>query len=819
MSFRNSLQGKLIITAITVGLIVAFLVGVMTYFISVQPIEGKVKNELYTEVSNFLDDAIELKIQGGIHGSTSQSFNPQVVEALKTNDKSVIAPLFSQMKKRYADQSIYKNIKTELITTDGQSLIKSWDLNAKPSSHNDNYFFQQIMKKPYAFGSLTLDYRGVGIIAASPVMDNGKLIGVLEMSQGLASVRKNFTKKFDGSWILLVNRSYLKDKVGNADLLAKNAMFGSEQYLANPRWFTPEQVAVAQSIYQPNLTEEQRIYLADGKVLIDMPALDERGQMFGRHLYILDETFLTAPIDSAMNQAWLSFAGLMIAIFILTFFLVIMVNRSIISPLQHVSETAVEILKTGDFTKRISVNTEDEVGQTGKALNGLLANVSEALQQANDSVAAIAKGDFSKNITGNYQGSLKSLSDGINASIGNIDHVIEELSKVIHAIRNAQYDVQVTTNAEGVYKTIINDAQFTMDNTSEIIKQIDSVMSDVQHGIFHRRIDIEARGQLNNLKSHINDSLDTLEAAIKEILSVTIAQAQGELNVSINGDYRGDLGNMKESINSSLHRLNETIEEAKEATLYVAEEATTLSQDANDLSGRVQRQAAAIEETSATMEEMNSAVQNNTQNAQQAAQLFEQVNKEASQAGDAMKQTITAMTHIQNSSHEIADIVTLIDSIAFQTNLLALNAAVEAARAGEHGRGFAVVAGEVRALAQKSADAAKEIRVLIETSVNQINNGTKLATDTGDVITHIQDSIGRANKAIHSINSASHEQAQGVTQVYQAITDIDATTQQNAAQVERTSEAAEKMNQLSHTLSTNMSFFKTRGNKGLPRLK
>ena len=817
MSFKDSLKGKLIVAAVSVGLIVAILVGTLIYFNSVKPIEKMVADKLFVEMKMFVEDQMELKIQGGVHGSTSQSFNPQVVQALRTGNTDGVLPLFQEMKQRYADQSIYKNIKVELISQSGESLLKSWDLDAKPSNHKNSYFFQQVLKKPYAIGSVTVNNTGVAIVSISPVMDNGEFLGALQMSQGLASVRKNFTKKFSGAWTLLVDRSYLQERIGNPDLLAKNEMFGSEQYVANMRWFTPEDLALTKSIYRPNLTAEERIYMDQGKVLIDVPAYDEQGQMFGRHLFLMDESFYTQPVDDAMTQAWISFSGILFAIFVLTGILIVIVNRSIISPLLVVNKTAADIVATGDFKKRISIQSKDEVGQTADALNHLLVNVSDALDQANNSMTLIAKGDFSAKIEGNFNGSLAHLQTGINSSIQNINQVMDELSKVIHAIRNADYTLQVNTQAEGLYRTILHDAQETMNDTREIIAQIDSVMSDVQHGIFHRRIDINAKGQLDDLKSHINEALDILETAIGEILDVTKAQSEGELNVSILGDYRGDLGSMKDSINSSLHRLNDTIEEAKEATVFVAHEASTLSVDANDLSGRVQRQAAAIEETSATMEEMNSAVHNNTSHAREAATLFEQVNTEASQAGQVMRDTIQAMTNIQTSSHEIAEIVTLIDSIAFQTNLLALNAAVEAARAGEHGRGFAVVAGEVRALAQKSADAAKEIRVLIETSVNQINNGTKLATDTGEVIDHIQASIEKANQVIHQINNASNEQAQGVTQVYQAITDIDATTQENAQQVERTSEAAEKMNQLSRTLSDNMSFFKTRGNRGLPR--
>lgn len=209
------------------------------------------------------------------------------------------------------------------------------------------------------------------------------------------------------------------------------------------------------------------------------------------------------------------------------------------------------------------------------------------------------------------------------------------------------------------------------------------------------------------------------------------------------------------------------------------------------------------------MAEMNAAVENNTDSAEAANNVVGKVQTEVTQAGSVMEKTIEAMNSIQQSSHEIADIVTLIDSIAFQTNLLALNAAVEAARAGEHGRGFAVVAGEVRALAQKSANAAKDIKGLIELSVDRIDHGTSMASESGHVIKDVIKSIDEITGMIQQINSASHEQSEGVRQVHHAVGDIDAATQQNAHLVEQTSNSAFELNSQASALSENMAFFKT----------
>jgi methyl-accepting chemotaxis protein len=209
------------------------------------------------------------------------------------------------------------------------------------------------------------------------------------------------------------------------------------------------------------------------------------------------------------------------------------------------------------------------------------------------------------------------------------------------------------------------------------------------------------------------------------------------------------------------------------------------------------------------MTEMTSAVQANTANARKVADLTTQVQGQAKDGVSVMQQTIDAMQSIKASSSKIGDIVTLIDSIAFQTNLLALNAAVEAARAGEHGRGFAVVAAEVRALAGKSAEAAKDIRALIEDSINRIYTGTQLADKSGEVLNDIAESIAKVSGMIHEIADVSHEQATEIGQVHLAIADIDKVTQENAALVEETTAAAECLGIEANNLRNNMAFFKT----------
>jgi methyl-accepting chemotaxis protein len=251
------------------------------------------------------------------------------------------------------------------------------------------------------------------------------------------------------------------------------------------------------------------------------------------------------------------------------------------------------------------------------------------------------------------------------------------------------------------------------------------------------------------------------------------------------------------------------VADAVTSSFIVTSAVEQISKGSADLSTRVQEQASALEESNSTMQHIAEAVTANTTNARSVAELAGQVQAQASAGVDVMQKTISAMQSIRESSHKISDIVSLIDGIAFQTNLLALNAAVEAARAGEHGRGFAVVAGEVRALAQKSASAAKDIKDLITDSVARIEAGTQLADKSGEMLSGITGSIEQVTNMIHQIAQASSEQAAGIHQVHKAMNSIDAVTQENAALVEETTASAESMNVEAQKLRESMRYFKT----------
>jgi methyl-accepting chemotaxis protein len=298
-------------------------------------------------------------------------------------------------------------------------------------------------------------------------------------------------------------------------------------------------------------------------------------------------------------------------------------------------------------------------------------------------------------------------------------------------------------------------------------------------------------------------------------LAVARAVAQGDLTTSISLEA-GDRDSLLAWLQTMQQDLARTVAGVRRGSDHVAHASTEIASGNQDLSGRTEQQASELQQTASTMEELGSTVRNNADNARQAAQLAQGASSVAVQGGEVVGQVVDTMKGIQESSRKIADIIGTIDGIAFQTNILALNAAVEAARAGEQGRGFAVVAGEVRSLAQRSADAAREIKALITASVERVEQGTVLVDRAGSTMQEIVGAVQRVTDIIGEISAASSEQSAGVAQVGAAITRMDQGTQQNAALVEQSAAAAESLKQQAQQLVQAVAVFKLDASAAAP---
>lgn len=300
----------------------------------------------------------------------------------------------------------------------------------------------------------------------------------------------------------------------------------------------------------------------------------------------------------------------------------------------------------------------------------------------------------------------------------------------------------------------------------------------------------------------------SITAPVKQAVAATTAIAAGDLATHIPQGAGDEPGQLLTALGAMRDRLSSIVANVRQSAESVSSASVQISQGNHDLSSRTESQASALEQTAASMEELGATVRQNSDSAQAANQLAAKANTVAIEGGEVVAQVVETMKGINESSQRIADIISVIDGIAFQTNILALNAAVEAARAGEQGRGFAVVASEVRSLAGRSAEAAKEIKQLISASVTRVEQGTALVDKAGHTMSEVVNSIRRVTDIVREISAASAEQSDGVAQVGEAVMQMDQATQQNAALVEEMAAAASSMKSQAQELVETVAVFR-----------
>jgi methyl-accepting chemotaxis protein len=289
--------------------------------------------------------------------------------------------------------------------------------------------------------------------------------------------------------------------------------------------------------------------------------------------------------------------------------------------------------------------------------------------------------------------------------------------------------------------------------------------------------------------------------------------AEGDLTHSVHSDRTDEFGQLLHSLEAMNISLGRMVSEIRGGTDSIAIASAEIATGNNDLAQRTEQTSGNLQATASSMDGITQMVQHSTDSARQASSLAANASKVAQRGSEVVSQVVSTMQEIDASSKKIADIISVIDGIAFQTNILALNAAVEAARAGEQGRGFAVVASEVRSLAGRSAEAAREIKALIGTSVDKVESGTQLVTDAGSTMDEIMQSVHRVADVIGEITSAAQEQSSGIAGVHQAIGNLDQMTQQNAALVEESAAAAESLREQADRMKQAVAVFKVSGHQ------
>ena len=420
--------------------------------------------------------------------------------------------------------------------------------------------------------------------------------------------------------------------------------------------------------------------------------------------------------------------------------------------------------EAGELSYRIDASqVPGEYGQMVAETNTLVGSHVQTLHDVLDVVQQYAVGDLRADIA-RYPGEKAAMTRAVDTVKGNLGRINGEIKRLAAAAAAGDF------TQRGEADRFEHDFRLMVEN-------------------------------LNAMMAVSDENLGKLSALLSAI-------AEGDLTVRMQGEYLGVFARMRDDANATVAQLTQIVSQIQASTSSITLAAGEIASGNSDLSRRTEQQAANLEETAASMEELTSTVRQNAEHARQANQLAIGAHGVATQGGDVVGQVVTTMSAIESSSKKIAEIISVIDGIAFQTNILALNAAVEAARAGEQGRGFAVVASEVRTLAQRSAAAAKEIKGLIDDSVGKVSEGSSLVHQAGATMGEIVASVQRVTDIMAEISAASQEQSAGIEQVNQTVVQMDETTQQNAALVEEATAAARAMEEQAGQLADAVAIFR-----------
>ncbi len=469
----------------------------------------------------------------------------------------------------------------------------------------------------------------------------------------------------------------------------------------------------------------------------------------------------------------------------------------------------------GNLTKRIDASglPQGFMRDISEGMNKVLEAVIGPLNMAAAYVDNLSNGVIPAEITAEYNGDFNIIKNNLNACGHAIKALVADGNLLAQAAEAGVLDTRADAGKHlGEYRKVIEGLNATLDAIVKPLNMAANNLESIARGEVPATITEHYNGDFNNIKNNLNTCIASINALVGDIQMLANAAHDGRVSVRADtSEHQGDFRKIVEGVNETLEMIVGPIGTVKVSVETINTAAKEIAQGNQDLSRRTEEQAASLEKTAASMEELSSTVKQNADNAKQANQLAVAASDVAVKGGDVVGEVVTTMANINESAKKIEDIISVIDGIAFQTNILALNAAVEAARAGEQGRGFAVVAGEVRSLAQRSAGAAKEIKVLITDSVNKTAEGTKQVENAGKTIQEVVTSVKRVTDIIGEIAAASIEQSAGIEQVNEAIMKMDDVTQQNTALVEEAAAAAESLMEQADELMNAVSVFQLAG--------
>ena len=565
----------------------------------------------------------------------------------------------------------------------------------------------------------------------------------------------------------------------------------------------------------------------------------EDGLIFNLTTYAFDSMIESLNGTSTYsNQVSIFLVIISIIVIIFAFIQGLIISRGVRNPINNIVDAASEIVE-GNIDIDIRTNTTDEMGMLSNSISDMTYTFKGILEDINILSEKIDKGDITYRIKSDkYKGAFKEVIDSINntvneliqdtldiigmmdsmssgnfnteikqypgdkilatQSLQDVQQILKSVSSEINGLIDAANDGNLeyridSKNYQGDWKNTFESLNKFVENVVIPIKETQNALNQFAQGNFGHRITNEYKGEFNNIKQTVNYTAETIDSYISEISNILEEMSNKNFNVSIDREYLGDFKTIQKSVNLIIKNLNVLTKDIISSAEQVSAGAKQISESSISLAEGATEQAESVERLNNVIKLISDQTAENAKGANEANNLAIETKENASKGSEQMNNMLVAMEDINLASNSISNIIKVIDDIAFQTNILALNAAVEAARAGEHGKGFAVVAEEVRNLAARSQQAARETTELIESSVQKVEEGSKIANHTAESLLNIVNQIEDISKLVDDCAKSSTEQEKSISEITESISQIASVTQNNTATSEESAAAAEEL--------------------------
>lgn len=804
-----NLKQKLILLILLVGIIPASMIGLVSLTQSHEALKHQAFAQLQAQRSVKANQIIQhfAQVQYGIESladTLSLVIEKRGLESAMIDLDYSGSSLFS----RYIQRNNYDNL--FLLDLQGYcfysvTAAQDCQTNLVSGQYKNSGLGEVVQKviagRPYPLSDIAPygpSHGSLSAFIAAPVVVKGESVVILALQMSTAAIEQIMSER---TGMGDTGETYL---VG-ADLLMRSNSFldpvnhSLKASFANPELGKIDTMALHQSLLGKTASQRGIDYNGHPVLWAYAPLPLQNGLVWNIVAQI-NAAQVFAPI--AALQTWLLIIAAVGLVLVIA--LAFTGAGAMVKPMLKLAHVIAKVEKTGDLSVRYENPSNDETGQLGHALNGLLERQQMAIMQINKVMSALAAGDFKPRVELALVGDFRSLKEATNQSANRVLATMDAMAALMESLSRGDFSARMRGDIKAGFR---QQADHGMASMEVAVAEIVQLMLALGQGQFNRRISVHLEGNLNLVKQHINKAMETLEQAVKEVTKVTHAMGEGDLAYPMPKHYEGELADMMLALNGTRVSVAGLVGDVRSMAQDLGQGAGAIARVSENLTSKTAAQASCVEQTAASMEQIAHSVRLNAANADQANELMQAAMAQAKNSRMLVTQAIQAMAKIAQASQKIADIISLMDGIAFQTNLLALNASIEAARAGEHGRGFAVVAAEVRSLAERSADAAQDVRHLIHQSSARVEQGSLLVNQTGASLGNIHNALEVISTRVSKIAGANNTQASGIEQVNHAVSQLDALTQQNASLVATSAAAAGALTEQATELSQLMTCF------------